>query len=140
MTATFLFGSAELYDWMDRNRRVRMLRTETTNDPARHQRAPPDGQINTALQVDLYAQANATRLNGRIYSGFGGQTDFIVGALHSLGGHALIALRSWHPRADCRRSSPWSRAGHVVPADRCRHRERRRRDLRTAPSACRQRT
>lgn len=32
--------------------------------------------------------------------GFGGQTDFIVGAMHSPGGHSFIALRSWHPKAD----------------------------------------
>jgi acyl-CoA hydrolase len=51
--------------------------------------------------VDLFAQANASRIRGRIYSGFGGQTDFIVGALQSPGGQALLALRSWHPRADC---------------------------------------
>jgi acyl-CoA hydrolase len=56
--------------------------------------------VNTALQVDLYAQANASRVGGRIYSGFGGQTDFVVGALHSQGGQAIIALRSWHPRAN----------------------------------------
>ncbi len=35
-----------------------------------------------------------------IYSGFGGQTDFVVGALHSPGGRAIIALPSWHPKAD----------------------------------------
>jgi acyl-CoA hydrolase len=35
-----------------------------------------------------------------IYSGFGGQTDFVVGALHSPGGHAIIGLPSWHPKAD----------------------------------------
>jgi acyl-CoA hydrolase len=56
--------------------------------------------VNTALQVDLSGQANASRVHGRIFSGFGGQTDFIVGAMHSHGGQALIALRSWHPRAD----------------------------------------
>jgi acyl-CoA hydrolase len=56
--------------------------------------------VNTALQVDLFGQANASRVGNRIYSGFGGQTDFIVGAMHSPGGQALIALRSWHPRAD----------------------------------------
>jgi acyl-CoA hydrolase len=39
-------------------------------------------------------------VRGRIHSGFGGQTDFVVGALHSAGGQALIALRSWHPKAD----------------------------------------
>jgi acyl-CoA hydrolase len=37
---------------------------------------------------------------GSIYSGYGGQSDFVVGALHSRGGQALIALRSWHPKAD----------------------------------------
>jgi acyl-CoA hydrolase len=56
--------------------------------------------INTALSVDLFVQANASRIGARIHSGFGGQTDFIVGALHSPGGQALIALRSWHPKAD----------------------------------------
>jgi acyl-CoA hydrolase len=56
--------------------------------------------INTALQVDLFAQVNASRIRGRIHSGFGGQTDFIVGALHAPGGRALIALKSWHARAD----------------------------------------
>ena len=40
------------------------------------------------------------RVDARVHSGFGGQTDFIVGALHSAGGHAVIALRSWHPKAD----------------------------------------
>ena len=56
--------------------------------------------VNTALQVDLFAQANASRVHGLIYSGFGGQTDFVVGALHSPGGLAIIALPSWHPKAD----------------------------------------
>ena len=56
--------------------------------------------VNSALQVDLFAQANASRVHGAIYSGFGGQTDFVVGALHSPGGRAIIALPSWHPKAD----------------------------------------
>jgi len=54
--------------------------------------------VNTALQVDLFAQANAAYIGPRVYSGFGGQTDFIVGALHSPGGQAVIALGSWHEK------------------------------------------
>jgi acyl-CoA hydrolase len=100
ITASFAFGSAELYDWMDRNPRIRMLRTETTNDPALIALQPRMVSVNTALQVDLFAQANASRVRGVIYSGFGGQTDFVVGALHSRGGLAIIALPSWHPKAD----------------------------------------
>ena len=100
LTSSFLFGSAELYAWVDRNPRVAMLRTETTNEPSIIARQPIMTSVNTALQVDLYAQANASRVKGQIYSGFGGQTDFIVGALHSPGGQAILALRSWHPRAN----------------------------------------
>jgi acyl-CoA hydrolase len=100
ITTSFLFGSPELYAWVDGNPRVRMVRTETTNDPGRIAQNTAMTSVNTALQVDLFGQANASRIGAKIYSGFGGQTDFIVGALHSKGGQALIALRSWHPRAD----------------------------------------
>lgn len=98
--ASFLFGSEELLDWADDNERVRMTRTEVTNDPGRIARNPGIVSVNTALQVDLFGQANASRIQARIHSGFGGQTDFIVGALHSTNGQAVIALRSWHPKAD----------------------------------------
>ena len=77
-----------------------MLRTETVNDPARIARRPRMTSVNSALQVDLFAQANATWVAGKVHSGFGGQTDFVVGALHSDGGQAVIALPSWHPKAD----------------------------------------
>jgi acyl-CoA hydrolase len=100
ITASFAFGSQELYDWMNRNPKICMLRTETTNDPAMIALQPQMVSVNTALQVDLFAQANASRVRGVIYSGFGGQTDFVVGALHSRGGRAIIALPSWHPKAD----------------------------------------
>ena len=100
ITASFAFGSPELYDWMDRNPAIAMLRTEATNDPARIAQRPQMISVNTALEVDLFSQANASRVHGLIYSGFGGQTDFVVGALHSPGGQAIIALPSWHPKAD----------------------------------------
>ncbi len=99
MTTSFLLGSHELHDWVDGNERVRMMRTERTNDPGLIALQRAMTSINTALEVDLFGQANASRINSRIYSGFGGQTDFIVGALHSTGGQAFIALRSWHPKA-----------------------------------------
>ena len=100
LTTSFLFGTQELYDWLDGNRRVHMLRTERTNDPGLIARQRSMTSINTALEVDLFGQANASRIDARIHSGFGGQTDFIVGALHSQGGQAIMALRSWHPKAD----------------------------------------
>ena len=100
LVCSFLFGSSDLYAFVGGNPRVRVLRTEKTNDPAAIARQRAMTSINSALQVDLYAQANASRRpGGRIFSGFGGSTDFIVGALHSTGGQAVMALPSWHARA-----------------------------------------
>ena len=98
--ASFCFGSPRLYEWVDGNRQVCMLRTEKTNSPALIAENPAMTSVNAALEVDLFGQTNASRINARIHSGYGGQTDFIVGALHSRGGQAFIALPSWHPRAD----------------------------------------
>lgn len=98
-TASFIFGSQELYDFVHLNRRVRMMRTEVTNDPGRIARQAQMTSVNAALQVDLYDQANASRMKGRIYSGFGGSNDFIVGALHSRGGASYMALPSWHHKS-----------------------------------------
>ena len=100
ITASFIFGSQELYDWLHLNRSVRMLRTEKTNDPGLIARQARMTSVNAALQVDLFDQVNASRVKGRIHSGFGGSTDFIVGALHSRGGQSFVALPSWHAKAD----------------------------------------
>ncbi|HXX88641.1 MAG TPA: acetyl-CoA hydrolase/transferase C-terminal domain-containing protein [Acidimicrobiales bacterium] len=99
IVTTFLFGSPDLYGFVDCNPRVRVLRTETVNDPVTIASHPKMCSLNTALQVDLFDQANASFVRGRIYSGFGGQPDFVVGALHSDGGHAVIALPSWHDKS-----------------------------------------
>ena len=108
--SSFAFGSQELYTWMNRNPRILMLRTKKINDPATIAIQAKMTSINAALQVDLFDQANASRIGNKIYSGFGGSTDFIVGALHSTTatsttttsnkGQAFIALPSWHPKAN----------------------------------------
>ncbi|WP_018503572.1 acetyl-CoA hydrolase/transferase family protein [Parafrankia discariae] len=98
LVTSFVFGSGELYAWLDRNPRVRLLRTETVNDPGTIARQHRMTSINTALQIDLHAQANASFVRGRVWSGFGGQPDFVTGALHADGGRAIIALPSWHAK------------------------------------------
>ena len=100
VTASFIFGSRELYDWVDLNKRIRMLRTEKTNAPGEIARQARMTSVNAAIQVDLFDQANASRVKGCIYSGIGGSTDFIVGSLHSRGGQSFMALPSWHKKAD----------------------------------------
>jgi len=100
LTASFIFGSRKLYDWLHLNKKVRINRTEVTNNPGNIERQAQMTSVNAALQVDLFDQANASRIKGHIYTGFGGSTDFIVGALHARGGQSFIALPSWHPKAD----------------------------------------
>jgi acyl-CoA hydrolase len=100
LTASFIFGSQELYEWLNLNRRVQMLRTERTNNPSNIAKQAKMQSINAALQIDLFDQANASHVRSEIYSGFGGSTDFIVGSLHSRGGRSFMALPSWHPKAN----------------------------------------
>ena len=98
--ASFMFGSHELYEWVHLNPMVVMQRTEISNDPSLIAKQPLMTSINAALQVDLLDQANASRVRGQIYSGIGGSTDFLVGAMHANGGQAFITLPSWHQKTD----------------------------------------
>ena len=100
ITASFVFGSRELYDWLHLNDKVAMRRTEVTNDSGLISQQHQMTSVNAALQVDLFDQANASRVRGQIYSGFGGSTDFIVGALHAHSGLAFMALPSWHEKSN----------------------------------------
>jgi len=100
LVASFLFGSPALYEWADGNHRLSLRRTEEVNDPGHIAENPAMTSLNTALEVDLYDQANASYRGGRIYSGFGGQPDFVVGALHAPDGRAIVALPSWHAKRD----------------------------------------
>lgn len=103
LVASFAFGPREFYDWIDDNPQVQMLACRHTNNPGIISNQPNMTSINAALQVDLFGEANASRVNHRIFSGTGGQTDFFVGALHARGGQAIMALKSWYPKRDVSR-------------------------------------
>lgn len=90
--SSFLMGSQELYDYVDNNPLVELHPTEYVNNPfivARNRRMVA---INSALQIDLTGQVCADSMGHSIYSGIGGQVDFIRGAAHSEGGRPIIAL------------------------------------------------
>ena len=97
---SFVFGSQELYDWVDDNPRVHMLRTETTNSPAEIARQPAMTSINTALQVDLFDQANASRIGRGSTAASAARPTSPSGPATPPAARAFMALRSWHPRAD----------------------------------------
>lgn len=92
IVTTFAMGSQRLYDFVDDNPEVVFLDVAYTNDTAVIRSNPQVVAINSALQVDLSGQVCADSLGTRIYSGVGGQMDFVRGASLSEGGRAIIAL------------------------------------------------
>ena len=94
IVASFLLGSQQVYDFIDRNPSVQMRDIAYTNDPWIISRNPRVVSINSATEIDLTGQVCADSIGTRIYSGTGGQLDFVRGAKMSEGGKAIIALAS----------------------------------------------
>ncbi len=92
--ATFLMGSKRLYDYVDDNPFVEMRASDFTNDVAIIRKNPKMVAINSAIEIDLTGQVCADSIGTKMYSGVGGQMDFIRGASLSEGGKAFIALPS----------------------------------------------
>ncbi|MGF1557047.1 acetyl-CoA hydrolase/transferase family protein [Paucihalobacter sp.] len=92
--ATFLMGSKRLYDYVNDNPFVEMRTSDYVNDVSIIKQNPRMVAINSAIEVDLTGQVCADSIGTRMYSGVGGQMDFIRGASLSEGGKAIIALPS----------------------------------------------
>jgi len=89
---SFVSGTQRLFDFVDDNQRVEFHGCDRTNDTALIRKNPKVIAINAALEIDLSGQVCADSLGHRIYSGIGGQMDFIRGAAVSKGGKPIIAL------------------------------------------------
>lgn len=92
--ATFVLGSRKLYDFVNGNRSIKLLPTDSTNNPFLIGQNEKIVSINSAIEIDLTGQVCADSIGTRIYSGFGGQLDFVRGAAASKNGKAIIALPS----------------------------------------------
>ena len=100
IVAGFMLGTKRLYDWADDNPLIELHRTEYVNDPfviAQNERMVA---INSAIEVDLTGQVCADSIGPKLYSGVGGQLDFVYGASRSKGGVPVIALPSTNPMRD----------------------------------------
>lgn len=94
LVAGFILGTQKLYDWADDNPLIELHRTEYINDPyvvAQNERMVA---INSAIEVDLTGQVCADSIGPKLYSGVGGQLDFIYGASRSKDGVPIIAMPS----------------------------------------------
>jgi acyl-CoA hydrolase len=100
--ATFLMGSKRLYDFVNDNPFIEMKESSMVNDTARIRKNPKMVAINSAIEVDVTGQVCADSIGAKMYSGVGGQMDFIRGASLSEGGKAIIALPSITKRGESR--------------------------------------
>ncbi|MCB9777199.1 MAG: 4-hydroxybutyrate CoA-transferase [Alphaproteobacteria bacterium] len=94
VVTTFALGTRELYDWLDSNPVVEAHPCDHTNDILVASENARLIAINSAISVDLSGQVNSDSIGGRIYSGVGGQVDFMRAAARSVGGRPVIAIPS----------------------------------------------
>jgi acyl-CoA hydrolase len=94
LTASFVIGTRKLFDFIDDNPNVKMLTSDYVNNPNIIRTNPKVAAINSAIEIDLTGQVCADSIGSNIYSGVGGQMDFIRGASLSDGGKPIIALNS----------------------------------------------
>jgi acyl-CoA hydrolase len=92
VVATFILGSRELYEYVDNNPAFELHPVDYTNDPFVIGQNSKMTAINSAIEVDLTGQVCSDSIGPMIYSGFGGQVDFVRGAARAPEGKPIIAL------------------------------------------------
>ena len=103
IVTSFINGTRRLFDFVHDNPLVSFYPCDWTNDTSVIRKNPKVVAINSALQIDLTGQVCADSIGHRIYSGIGGQMDFIRGAALSRGGKPIIALPSTAARGSLSR-------------------------------------
>jgi 4-hydroxybutyrate CoA-transferase len=115
---TFALGSAELYDFLDNNPLIEAHPVSYVNDPEVVSRNDNMVAVNSAIEIDLTGQVCSDSIGAYIYSGFGGQVDFIRGAARSRGGRPIIALPSTAKGGLMSRIVPYLKEGAGVVTSR----------------------
>jgi len=115
---TFALGSQRLYDFVDNNPVIEAHPTDYVNHPFNVARNDNMIAINSAIELDITGQVCSDSIGTYIYSGFGGQVDFIRGAAHSKGGKPIIALPSTAKDGEMSRIVPYLKQGAGVVTTR----------------------
>lgn len=116
--AGFIIGTKRLYDYVDDNPIIELHRTEYVNDPFVIAQNYRQVAINSAIEVDLTGQICADSIGTYLYSGVGGQLDFVYGASRSEGGVPIIALPSTAKDGEVSRIVPTLKLGAGVVTTR----------------------
>jgi 4-hydroxybutyrate CoA-transferase len=100
ITAGFIIGTQRLYKWVDDNPLIELHPTEYINDPFVVAQNDRMVAINSAIEIDLTGQVCADSIGPKLFSGVGGQLDFIYGASRSKGGVPILAMPSSNQMRD----------------------------------------
>lgn len=114
LVSGFLIGSRKLYDFVDDNPMVRLLDIQYVNDTKVIRKLPKMTTINSAIEVDITGQVSADSIGTMMYSGVGGQMDFVRGSSLSSGGKPIIALPSITSRGESKISAMLKPGAGVV--------------------------
>jgi len=115
---TFALGSDSLYEYLNNNPFIEAHPSDYVNDPFIVGQNEKLVAINSAVEIDLTGQVCSDSVGARIYSGFGGQVDFIRGAARSEGGKPIIALPSLAQGGKTSRITPFLKTGAGVVTSR----------------------
>jgi acyl-CoA hydrolase len=115
---SFVTGSERLFDYVRDNQLVEFHPCDRTNDTSLIQANDKVVALNSALEIDLSGQVCADSIGHRIYSGIGGQMDFMRGAARSRGGKPIIALPSTAASGSVSRIVPELKPGAGVVTTR----------------------
>jgi 4-hydroxybutyrate CoA-transferase len=118
IVAGFIIGTKRLYRYVDDNPIIELHRTEYVNDPFVIAQNSRQVAINSAIEVDLTGQVCADSIGTYLYSGVGGQLDFIYGASRSNGGVPIIALPATAKGEEVSRIVPTLKPGAGVVTTR----------------------
>lgn len=116
--AGFLFGTKRLYSFIDNNPLIELHPTDYVNDPFNIAQNDKMVAINSAVEIDLTGQVCADSMGPNLFSGAGGQVDFIRGAARSKGGLPIIALLSTARKGTVSRITPLLQHGAGVVTTR----------------------
>lgn len=116
--AGFIIGTKRLYRWVNDNPLIEFHPTEYVNDPFVIAQNDRMVAINSAIEIDLTGQVCADSIGPKLYSGVGGQLDFIYGASRAKGGVPIIALPSTAKGDQLSRIVPMLKQGAGVVTSR----------------------
>ena len=118
IVTTFALGTSRTYDYIADNPMVEMLPVDWVNDPRIIGREQHFASINATVEVDFLGQCNSEVINGRYWSGSGGQADFARGAMHSPEGQGFVVLHSTAHDGEVSRIVPRLSPGAAVTTDK----------------------